>query len=360
MTEPCTDTTNTTNLQDKKKKQWEWVRSAKKGLSRASKQMAKGAVKAKQAAAEKIGKVPVSEEDPQIISALERLKITKTEIYAISDLSRKLYESRVNGSTIHLGDLADKLRSTKATQKDPFATYVKQMGVHLSHLETLQSQHLERMESELVAPLERFRDVDVEDVQTFKLKYKRGKTQYDITAHKLTKAKESNDTAKIFSAQQQKDADCTQLNQLRNDLKRGVNNLEQRKHVHLLQSIEQYWASYASFVNAQNNIFTQNMIEKENAAAAPIQNDDSDDIMTFLSNMTNEGMPPPEATDDWTQIEDVHEDTNPFGSPTDGNDNALTDENDTNNPFGSLTDNNDDNTPVDDYSSNPFDENPFE
>eukprot|EP01084_Bolivina_argentea_P235600 396414_1 len=74
-------------------------RSAKKGMSRAGQQMAKGVVKAKQTAVEKIAKVPVSEEDPEIVSALERLKITKNEIYAISDIVRNLYEARVNEAT---------------------------------------------------------------------------------------------------------------------------------------------------------------------------------------------------------------------------------------------------------------------
>eukprot|EP01084_Bolivina_argentea_P229702 387628_1 len=181
MAEPTTptDTINDTeNAKGKKKKPTKFGmmmgsmgRSAKKGLSRAGKQMAKGAVKAKQAAVEKIGKVPVSDEDPEIISALERLKITKTEIYAISHITRNLYESRVNEATF-LVQLAEKLKSTKVTQNDPFTAYVKQMGVGLSSLEKVQSEHLKRMEEELVLPLERFRDVNVEEVQKLKLKYK--------------------------------------------------------------------------------------------------------------------------------------------------------------------------------------------
>merc|ERR1740131_465071 len=140
-------------------------------MSRASKQMAKGAVKAKQKAVEKIAKVPTSPEDPEIVSAMERLKITKTEIYAISDIVRNLYEARVNEATF-LVQLAEKMEATKVSQNDPFGAYVQEMGRGLSALEQVQSEHLKRMEEELVVPLERFRDVDVEAVQKLKLKYK--------------------------------------------------------------------------------------------------------------------------------------------------------------------------------------------
>ena len=50
------------------------------------------------------------------------------------------------------------------------------------------------MEEELVLPLEKFRDVDVEQVQKLKLKYKSQKTQFDLANHKLTKAQESQGT----------------------------------------------------------------------------------------------------------------------------------------------------------------------
>jgi len=162
-------------------------RSAKQGMSRAGKQMAKGVVKAKQTAVEKIAKIPISQEDPEIVSALERLKITKNEIYSISDIVRNLYEARVNEATF-LIQLADKLKATKITQNDPFGSYIQKMGVGLSTLEQVQSEHLKRMEEELVIPLEKFRDIDVEKVQKLKLKYKNGKTQFDIAAHKLAKA----------------------------------------------------------------------------------------------------------------------------------------------------------------------------
>ena len=193
-------------------------RSAGKGLTRAGKQMQKGMVKAKQTAVEKIAKVPISEEDPEIISALERLKTTKTEIYAISDVVRNLYEARVNEATFMV-QLADKLNSIKLTQNDPFGTYLRSMGSGLASLEQVASEHLKRMEEELVVPLEKFRDSEVETVQKLKLKYKNGKTQYDIAAHRLTKAQESQDTAKIQAAQQKKEVAFQQLSDLRNDMK---------------------------------------------------------------------------------------------------------------------------------------------
>jgi len=243
-------------------------RSAKQGMSRASKQMAKGAVKAKQKAVEKIAKVPTSAEDPEIISALERLKITKTEIYAISDIVRNLYEARVNEATF-LVQLADKMSGTKVSQNDPFGAYVQQMGSGLAALEQVQSEHLKRMEEELVVPLEKFRDVDVEAVQKLKLKLKSGKTNYDVAAHKVTKAQETNDAGKIQLAQQKRDAAYTSLTQLRNDFKYQVNTLEQKKQVNLLGCMEEYWTSYSSFASAQSSILSQNQIEKQNYAAPP-------------------------------------------------------------------------------------------
>jgi len=236
-------------------------RSAGKGFSRAGKQMQKGMVKAKQTAVEKIAKVPVTEEDPEIVSALERLKTTKTELYAISDVVRNLYEARVNEATFMV-QLADKLNSIKVTQNDPFGSYLQSMGSGLASLETVSSEHLVRMESELVVPLEKFRDNEVESVQKLKLKYYNGKTQYDIAAHRLTKAQDSQDAAKIQAAQTKKEIAYQQLSDLRNDLKYQVNNLEQKKQVGLLQNMEQYWSSYSSFAASQSNLLSKHHIEK--------------------------------------------------------------------------------------------------
>jgi len=261
--------------------------------SRAGKQMAKGVVKAKQTAVEKIAKIPISQEDPEIVSALERLKITKNEIYSISDIVRNLYEARVNEATF-LIQLADKLKATKITQNDPFGSYIQKMGVGLSTLEQVQSEHLKRMEEELVIPLEKFRDIDVEKVQKLKLKYKNGKTQFDIAAHKLTKAQESNDQSKITQAQQKKDAVYTQLTQLRNDMKFQVNNLEQKKQVNLLGCMEQYWSSYSAFASAQSNILSKNTIKKENyVTAAPTSYDEVKNDYIADAAPSNGAMPPP-------------------------------------------------------------------
>mmetsp|Transcript_4119 Transcript_4119/g.3583 ORF Transcript_4119/g.3583 Transcript_4119/m.3583 type:complete len:292 (+) Transcript_4119:46-921(+) len=237
-------------------------RSAKQGMSRAGKQMAKGVVKTKQLAVEKIAKIPISQEDPEVISALERLKITKNEIYAISDIVRNLYEARLNEATF-LIQLADKLKDTKITQNDPFGLYIQKMGIAMTSLESIQSEHLKRMEEELVLPLEKFRDIDIEQVQKLKLKYKNCKTQYDVACHKLTKAQDSQDQNKIQQAQQKKDAVAANLQQLRNDIKFQVNNLEQKKQVNLLGCMEQYWTSYASFAQAQSNVLSKNTIQKE-------------------------------------------------------------------------------------------------
>ena len=89
----------------------------------------------------------------------------------------------------------------------------------MGSLEQIQSEHLKRMEEELVLPLEKFRDIDIEGVQKLKLKYKNCKTQYDVACHRLNKAQDSQDQGKIQQAQQKKDAVSTNLTQLRNDMK---------------------------------------------------------------------------------------------------------------------------------------------
>merc|ERR1719361_3341497 len=286
-------------------------RSAKKGMSRAGKQMAKGVVKAKQTAVEKIAKIPISQEDPEIVSALERLKITKNEIYAISDIVRNLYEARVNEATF-LIQLADKLKTSKVTQNDPFSSYVQKMGVGLSNLEQVQSEHLKRMEEELVIPLEQFRDVDVEQVQKLKLKYKNGKLKFDRASHAVTKAQESGDQSKIAAAQQKKDAALSILTQLRNDMKFQVNNLEQKKQVNLLGCMETYWSSYSAFAQAQSNILSNNAIEKENYVAPQQQQQqqyemkkDVEDSPPAPEMESNGAMPPPPAYGNENEEDDM-------------------------------------------------------
>eukprot|EP01084_Bolivina_argentea_P224807 380067_1 len=130
------------------------------------------------------------------------------------------------------------------------------------------------MEAELVIPLEIFATIDVEKVQKLKLKYKNGKTQFDISAHKLTKAQESQDEIKIKDAQQKKDVAFTQLTNLRNDMKVEINNLEHKKQTVLLGNMEKYFTSYATFASAQSDLLSKHIIEKENYF---INIDDSDD-----------------------------------------------------------------------------------
>eukprot|EP01083_Nonionella_stella_P262186 891810_1 len=109
-------------------------RSAKKGLSRAGQQIASGAVKAKQKAVEKIQNVPPTEEDPEILSCLARLKNTKSNIYSISDTTRNLYETTAI-STTYLYQLSQQLKDIKQTnENDSFQTYCAKMSTYLTYL----------------------------------------------------------------------------------------------------------------------------------------------------------------------------------------------------------------------------------
>ncbi len=128
-------------------------RSAKKSLSRAGKQIHSGAVKAKQKAVEKIGKVPPTEEEPQIICALQQLKQSKTDINAISDISRNLFEASAI-STTYMYQLSEQLKEvkliTQSAENNKFAEYSHQTSTNLCFLSQISYQFLQNMEKELV------------------------------------------------------------------------------------------------------------------------------------------------------------------------------------------------------------------
>merc|ERR1712228_413130 len=166
----------------------------------------------------------------------------------------------------------------------------------------VQSEHLKRMEEELVIPLEQFRDVDVEQVQKLKLKYKNGKLKFDRASPAVTKAQESGDQNKIAAAQQKRDAALSILTQLRNDMKFQVNNLEQKKQVNLLGCMETYWSSYSAFAQAQSNILSNNTIKKEQYIVPVASNQqqyemkkDESPPAPDMDMESNGAMPPPPA-----------------------------------------------------------------
>eukprot|EP00484_Ammonia_sp_Unknown_P002066 CAMPEP_0197022646 /NCGR_PEP_ID=MMETSP1384-20130603/3461_1 /TAXON_ID=29189 /ORGANISM="Ammonia sp." /LENGTH=363 /DNA_ID=CAMNT_0042450719 /DNA_START=23 /DNA_END=1114 /DNA_ORIENTATION=- len=238
------------------------ARKTKEGTKKMGQQMAKGTQKM-QAKAAKMSGVRETPEDPEVTAALQRLKITKNEIEAISKTVRELYESRMFEASFMV-QLATKLKETQTSQNDPFSQYVQKMGVGLAALEQVSTEHLKRMEEELVVPLEKFRDTDIAEIQKLKVKYYKSKTAYDSAVHKLAKAQESNDQQKITTAEQHKDGTAASLNALRTDLKFQVNNLEQKKQVNLLGCMEQYWQSYSAYASATSNILSKNTIEKAN------------------------------------------------------------------------------------------------
>ena len=136
-------------------------------MSRAGKQMEKAAVKAKQKAVEKIGNVPPSPEDPEIVAAEAGLKTTKNEIYALSDIVRNLYDARIHEAT-YLAQMVDRINKIGAN--DNFGALMQRIGAALTDFERVSTEHLNRMKEELVVPLESFRDKDIEAAQSLKLK----------------------------------------------------------------------------------------------------------------------------------------------------------------------------------------------
>lgn len=141
--------------------------SALKSMSRAGKQMEKAAVKAKQKAVEKIGNVPPSPEDPEIVAAEAGLKTTKNEIYALSDIVRNLYDARIHEAT-YLAQLCDRVKTIGAN--DTFGALMQRICAALVDFERVSTEHLNRMKEELVVPLENFRDKDIDAAQSLKLK----------------------------------------------------------------------------------------------------------------------------------------------------------------------------------------------
>lgn len=226
-------------------------------MSRASKQMAsgmaKGVVLAKQTAAEKIGKVALSEEkDPEIVSALQSLKRTKQTVTSLSAIVRNLYEAKVNEAT-YLTQLADTLKGVEASADDPFSSLLQRMGSALTSLEQVQSAHLERMEEQLVCPLERFLDDEVAQAQRLKLKYKNGKMQFDVAEHRLNKA----DGPKALHAAHKRDVALDAFSRNKREMRSQIERVEQVKQGELLSDLTAYWSSYTSFAQAQSNILTR-------------------------------------------------------------------------------------------------------
>jgi len=169
---------------------------------------------------------------------------------------RNLYEAKVNEAT-YLTQLADTLQGAKVdvSADDPFSAFLERMGSALASLEQVQSAHLQRMEEQLVCPLERFLDAEVAQAQRLKLKYKNGKMQFDVAAHRLSKA----DGPKALQAAHKRDVALEAFSRNKLDMKSQIGRVEQVKQGELLSDLEAYWASYASFAQAQSNILSAQM-----------------------------------------------------------------------------------------------------
>eukprot|EP01084_Bolivina_argentea_P224804 380062_1 len=227
--------------------------SALKSMSRAGKQMGKAAVKAKQTAVTKIGKIPPTPEDPEIEVAEATLKVIKNDIYSISDIVSNLYESRVHETT-YLSQLSDRLKQIQSKPNDTFSIFANKMGIASNNLERIHTEHLKKMEDELVKPFEKFRDTEIEYAQKLKLKCRNNKTQFDISNHNLNKAKQSNDQMKIQNCKQKYDSVNKQLMEVRSNMKIQVNRLVQTQQTSLVNTLQKYWDSYGAYSAAQSNI----------------------------------------------------------------------------------------------------------
>eukprot|EP01084_Bolivina_argentea_P224803 380059_1 len=230
--------------------------SAFKSMSRAGKQMGKAASKAKQTAVTKIGKIPPTPEDPEIKLAEATLKVIKNDIYAISDIVRNLYESRVHETT-YLSQLADRLKQIKSQPDDAFSIFSTKMSIAFNNLERIHTEHLRKMEDNFVKPLEKFRDTEIEYAQKLKLKCRNAKMQFDIANHNLNKAKQGTDQMKIQTCQQKHQTVNKQLMEVRSSMKVQVNRLVQTKQTSLVSTLEKYWATYGAYSKAQANIVNQ-------------------------------------------------------------------------------------------------------
>merc|ERR1719320_2255032 len=203
--------------------------------------------------AEKISNVPLSEEkDPEIISALQSLKRTKNTVTSLSAIVRNLYEAKVNEAT-YLTQLADTLHSVPVSADDPFGAFLERMASALSALEQVQSAHLQRMEEQLVCPLEHFLDAEIAQAQRLKIKYKNGKTEFDVAAHRLSKV----DGPKALHAAHKRDTALEAFARNKMDLKNQIERVGEVKRADLLGELEAYWTSFAAFAQAQSNILSE-------------------------------------------------------------------------------------------------------
>ena len=119
--------------------------------------------------------------------------------------------------------------------------------------QSIHSEHCEKMKNEFVAPLEKFRDVEINEVQKLKLRYKEAKSAYDVAVAKERAAKESGQATKMQQAFARKSETESQLKGMRDEFLKSVEALERQKNTELLGLVLDYWEKYISFAKAQNN-----------------------------------------------------------------------------------------------------------
>ena len=249
--------------------------------------MKHGLYKGKNAAIKKMGDVPISAEDDDVLDTLDRYKNIKMKMSGIPQIMRTLYDIRMREAKYlkklsHALIALDPFNAYNDSSNSKFNAYMRKIGDEITKLHQIQSEHLEKMEQELVIPFEEFRDVDIAQVEDFKVcKYKEGKMDFDLAAHKITHYQKKWDRMansdysfcrqadimrdKIKEAQMKKDTAFADLEELRSKMMQKVDDLEKKKEEELLQSMKVYWAMYAEFVSSQNSLLSKNEKQYGNA-----------------------------------------------------------------------------------------------
>jgi len=233
--------------------------SVEKATKSATKTISHARVKAKQYSASKMG-VEATTELPEVAQAFETLRVAKIEITALAMSCRAMYEARTEFARQNL-TFSETAAQMKFDNQDHFGIFTKQLGEVMLSIDGGEQEFLSQLVNNLVVPLEKFRDEDIEAISVLKWKYTNIKTEYDVTASNMVKAdKPDVSLEKMQEAKSKKDMKELELNKAREEFTRAVQAMEEKKNTELLLCVQRFYDSLVGYSKQVVNIMAQNPV----------------------------------------------------------------------------------------------------
>jgi stringent starvation protein B len=271
------------------------AKSAKTATTAAS----KGLVKAKTSARMKLGGEPTPEE-PATAKALDRLRQTKTEVVELAKASRGMYEGLL-ASIRFQQEFHKAACSVRVDTGDQFAFFARQIGQGMMYLDTSLQQYLQLLLENVVEPLEKFRDDNIEGVNKMKWDYTNFKSEYDYAFGQAKKASEKPDTTSEKQAELngKRDSKKGELDVKRAELIAQVNALELAKQSTLFKPMEVYWSRFVDLHNGMSATLSGVKIkEVDTSLMTMLHAQDPPESLSGSADLSSEhtaggGLPPP-------------------------------------------------------------------